>query len=392
MGTRVYFLDKLRSATILCVVAFHSAVSYSGTAGFWPYRGEEVGRTLDLLLYVLDIVMMPLMFFIAGYFSLPSYRRLGGWAFLKPKLIRLGIPWLIVTFLLLPPLDYLHYRVRLSGTIEIGRYILLSWKRICAPLVGYLSMRTYVPLIDQYYQRYMWFLSLLLFMYLTSPVVLSARDKLARGRKTSVASVVALLYALSFGFVFFVLGALRTGMNWFSLGNILQFQPVKLVYYLALFWFGVACHERGLFADRGLTKRSWPLGALAVLLLAPCFIFGLMLSRSASPELWMKAMYALSYTCITVTSTLFLLNLGYRRWNSASPFWSWISEFSYEIYLVHYAWVLTVPLAFDHVAGMPPVLKFLSVATISIVGSAATAFALHRLVTGRERGARTGGA
>jgi glucans biosynthesis protein C len=396
MGSRVYFLDKLRSATILCVVAFHCAVGYSGTAPFWPYRGEEVGRGLDMLLYVADIVMMPLMFFIAGYFALPSYRRRTGWAFLKPKLLRLGIPWLIVTFLVLPFLDYLHYRTRLAGSMDIAQYLLLGWKRICTPYLGFLDMHTFVPLVDQYYQRYMWFVSLLLCMYLAFPPLYALKERLARapgsgtGRRPGTGAPVALLYAASFALAFFALGVLRTGMNWFSLGNVLQFQPVKLAYYIVLFCFGVACQERGLFAGEGLARRSWPLGLVAFLLLAPAFASGLVLSRSESPALWMKAAYALAYTAITICATLFFLNLGYRKWNGESRFWSWLSGFSYEIYLVHYAWALTVPLAFRGAAWMPPILKLLSVAAICLVGSALTAFALRKVEEAISRSAPRG--
>jgi glucans biosynthesis protein C len=382
METRVYYLDKLRTAIILCVVAFHSAVGYSGSAPFWPFRGEQAGRGLDLVLYIADIVMMPLMFFIAGYFTLPSYQRRGGKGFLGPKLRRLGIPWLAVSFLLLPLLDYLHYRTRLSGTLGLAQYLVLCWKTICAPHLGYLDMSTFIPLIDQYYQRYMWFISLLLFMYVVFPPLYRLKGRIFRGKPLGIGAAVAILGSVSFASALFAFAVLRSGMNWFSLGNILQFQPVKLAYYLPLFWFGVWCRERALLAESGLFKRSWPLGVAALALLAPAFASGLVLSRSAAPELWMKAAYAFAYTAITMCATLFLLNFGQRRWNRASRAWSWLSGFSYETYIVHYAWVLTVPLAFAGAADMPPVLKFFAVAAISLVGSVLTARFLRALEDG----------
>jgi glucans biosynthesis protein C len=385
LETRVDYLDKLRTATILCVVAFHSAVGYSGSAPFWPFSGEQVGRGLDLLLYIADIVMMPLMFFIAGYFTLPSCQRRGGKGFVGPKLKRLGIPWLGVSFLLLPLLDYLHFRTRLSGSLGLAQYLVLCWKRIFTPYLGFLDMSAFIPLIDQYYQRYMWFISLLLFMYLVFPPLYKLKERLFRGRRTGAGSAVAILYAVSFALALFAFGVLRSGMNWFSLGNILQFQPVKLAYYFPLFWFGVWCRERGLLAEAGLFRRSWPLGVIALILLAPAFASGLVLSRSSAPEPWMKAAYALAYTSITISATLFALNLAQRRWNRPSRAWSWLSGFSYETYIVHYAWVLTVPLAFSRATAMPPILKFLAVAAISLIGSILAAWSLRALEDGVGR-------
>jgi surface polysaccharide O-acyltransferase-like enzyme len=382
MENRVFYLDKLRSATILGVVVFHSAVGYSGAALFWPFRGEEIGRGFDLALYLADIVMMPLLFFIAGYFALPSYRRRGGKGFLLPKLRRLGIPWLAVSFALLPLLDYLHYRTRLSGSLGIGQYLLLSWRRICTPYLGFLDMGTFIPLIDQYYQRYMWFISLLLFMYAAFPLAYRLKERLGRGKRVGTKAGVAVLFAAAFALAFLALGVLRTGMNWFSLANVLQFQPVKLAYYLALFWFGVFCGERGLLAGSGLFRRSWPLGLVSLLLLAPAFIFGMILSRSQSPQLWAKFLYALAYSAITVSSTLFVLNLGQGRWNRPSRFWSWLSGISFEVYLVHYAFVLTVPLAFRQAQGMPPFLKFVCVALASVGLSILAAMGLRALEAG----------
>jgi glucan biosynthesis protein C len=52
--------------------------------------------------------MMTVLFFIAGYFALPSLEKRGGKRFVIGKLKRLGLPWLVVIVLLLPVLDYLH--------------------------------------------------------------------------------------------------------------------------------------------------------------------------------------------------------------------------------------------------------------------------------------------
>jgi hypothetical protein len=50
--------------------------------------------------------MMPVLFFTAGYFTLPSLEKRGVWEFLKDKVIRLLVPWAVVVLVFTPLLFY----------------------------------------------------------------------------------------------------------------------------------------------------------------------------------------------------------------------------------------------------------------------------------------------
>ena len=106
---RIVFFDNLRYLMVILVIIFHSGASYGSIVGLWPYHDPNPTEVVDILMMILDVFMMSILFFIAGYFCLASIQKKGGRRFLVGKLKRLEIPWLVVTFLVLPVLDYLHY-------------------------------------------------------------------------------------------------------------------------------------------------------------------------------------------------------------------------------------------------------------------------------------------
>jgi len=188
--TRLVFFDNLRTLMILLVLIFHSAASYSPMVGFWPFRDANPTEFLDILMIPLDVFMMPILFSIAGYFALPSLRRRGGWDFLKGKLKRLGIPWLMITILVLPVLDYIHYYAQsVDSGLPARSYAthwLLSMRKIAEFRVGRMDMSEYLNMTEHFYQRYMWFLSLLFLFFVVFWLLHEAQRRWARASGRSV--------------------------------------------------------------------------------------------------------------------------------------------------------------------------------------------------------------
>jgi glucans biosynthesis protein C len=58
---------------------------------------------------LLDVPIMPILFFLAGYFALRSLQKRGTWLFLKDKLVRIGIPWIFGALFLAPLITYMIY-------------------------------------------------------------------------------------------------------------------------------------------------------------------------------------------------------------------------------------------------------------------------------------------
>ena len=130
---RTVFLDNLRALMVMLVLIFHSAASYGSGVAFWPIHDSNTSEIIDIFMF-LCVFMMAVLFFVAGYFVLLSLMKKGTWEFIKGKLKRLGLPWAIITVLVLPVLDYIHYsqvnglQYRFRKSMGMGNYLfLLFW-------------------------------------------------------------------------------------------------------------------------------------------------------------------------------------------------------------------------------------------------------------------------
>ena len=86
---RVIFLDNLRWLFVAGVVLQHAANAYRNLA-WWPVNNPAASPAAVYLSAFLDAFTMPLLFFIAGYFALPTIAKKGPARFISGKLKRLG--------------------------------------------------------------------------------------------------------------------------------------------------------------------------------------------------------------------------------------------------------------------------------------------------------------
>ena len=100
---RVPGFDTLRFAMIACVVAMHAAMTYMRFVPPWWYvidARQSVGFSVAVVL--LDSFPMSVLFLLAGYFAPASLAAAGAAGFLKSKLRRLGVPWVLGVALVCP--------------------------------------------------------------------------------------------------------------------------------------------------------------------------------------------------------------------------------------------------------------------------------------------------
>src|SRR5690242_3185356 len=99
-------VDALRAAVTLLVIFHHTAITY-GAIGGWYYKEivpsfSSSGVLLILFCTVNQAWFMGLFFLLSGYYTPPALERHGAGAFVRERIMRLGIP-LLVYFLLLHP-------------------------------------------------------------------------------------------------------------------------------------------------------------------------------------------------------------------------------------------------------------------------------------------------
>ncbi len=112
-SSRIHFLDNLRAFVVLLVIALHGLITYMAYAPDWYVVNREDSKFFTLLVLLMDVPIMPIMFFIAGYFALPSLRKRGSSAFVIDKLLRIGLPFAVGVLFLAPPIGYMYYISRM---------------------------------------------------------------------------------------------------------------------------------------------------------------------------------------------------------------------------------------------------------------------------------------
>ena len=108
---RLLYLDNLRILLTVLVVMVHCAVTY-GDIPVWYYTEpaqDRSGVVLDLVVIISQTFFMGFFFLIAGFFVPTSYDHKGGRAFVRDRLIRLGIPLVLFWVLLRPILEARFY-------------------------------------------------------------------------------------------------------------------------------------------------------------------------------------------------------------------------------------------------------------------------------------------
>ena len=111
-AARLVYLDNLKVGLIAAIIAIHGVLGYTDT-GWWSY-GDAREVTLSsvstvafmFLVGPFGLLLIPLLFLVAGLLTPPSMQRKGPARFAGDRVLRLGIPFAVYVLLLQPPVVY----------------------------------------------------------------------------------------------------------------------------------------------------------------------------------------------------------------------------------------------------------------------------------------------
>lgn len=99
--SRLVSMDFVRVLALLGVILYHASGAYSINTPYWSvHDGTSIVATS--LRELVDVFIMPLFFFLAGYFTLSSLSKKGRWGFFKNKFWELGFAWIVIVILVIP--------------------------------------------------------------------------------------------------------------------------------------------------------------------------------------------------------------------------------------------------------------------------------------------------
>src|SRR6516162_1816480 len=267
-------LKNLRGALLLLIVAFHAFSAYIVTQPatppafdsppfdwrIFPIIDNERWLGFDLFCAFQFLYLMQFMFFMSGLFVWPSLQRKGIWGFVMHRLVRLGIPFVIGVYLVMPIAFYPVYRVT---AIEP------SWSSFWAHW-------TALPITPTGPMWFLWYLIALDFCA-------AAIYKLAAGGGGIVAKVIEkvtqqprtlFVVVIAVTAVFYLpLSALYSPWYWAQIGPFevqATFAPQYALYFFVGLAIGAHGLDRGIFDEEGTLVRRWSLwtaGAFAAFFL-----------------------------------------------------------------------------------------------------------------------------
>jgi hypothetical protein len=329
--TRNAALDRTRTFLTLVVLLHHAVIPYT----YFGHTDPKFFIGFDLIVLATDSFFMAMFFFVSGLFVWPGLARKGPLDYLRDRLIRLGLPFAICAFTVIP---IAYYAISLRQ----------------APAVGFSDYWWTTITVGPWPSGPVWFLWVLLafdlvasILYKISPAIIDPINRLSLEGFERPAKFFAIMLAVTAAF--YIPGRLRFGPgSWFEFGPF-SVQHGRVLLYATYFFFGagIGAHylDRGvLAADGRLSKSSWGWGALALVPYCLMWVLiyikrGILGNPVVLPH-WYEATYGLFFASFSVgimfTILAYFLRFKRTGWSMLDP----MRPDAFGMFLVHYPIVL----------------------------------------------------
>jgi len=358
-------IGYLRGFIVAMVVAHHAALAYyplplSPPAslidqprwwGAFPVLDSHKWAGFSVFVGFNDVFFMSLMFFLSGLFVWHGLAKKGAAKFLRDRLLRLGLPFVLAAAFL-APLAYYPTYLQIHGHDGISGY----WYQ-------WLSLGNWPA-------GPAWFLWVLLafdviaaLLFLLAPRWGQALGALTSGVASRPVLFFAALAAVS-ALAYIPMAIHFLPLAWTAFGPF-TFQTSRILHYLAYFLIAVGVGawgvDRGLLATDGRLARRWPLWiAAALVIFAAATVVTLIAITTRSQSRGLAIAMDAGFVLSCAASSFAFLAVFLRFARSRSRLFDSLSANSYGIYLIHYAFVSWLQYALLP-APLPAIVKWLIV-------------------------------
>ena len=362
---RLDYLDATRAFALVLGIVFHACLSFMPVFMGWAVQDVSTSPLVGMFVTVSHSFRMEAFFLLAGFFSHLTLQRKGVGEFLRSRMLRIVLPFVVGWFILRPLVN--------SGWI-MGSTSLRGDVDVWAGLVGGFQSLSTLP-AGIFAGSHLWFLY---YLALITTLVLALRgllgatgswkDAFARRADT----VVAWLANSSVSLV--ILAVPTAGALWFMSfwgmdtpdQSLFPHFPALAIYgaFFVLGW--MLSRQRELISRfTRLAPQRWIVAGLGI---AAILLLGEIERDPGHPyHLAAHVAFALSYA-LTMWSLVFLTIGVFQRFCSRpNAFVRYVADSSYWMYLIHLPVVVWLQVA---VAELPlhwlPKLALISVMTIAV--------------------------
>jgi hypothetical protein len=361
---RNFAIDRTRTFLTLVVLIHHAVIPYT----YYGHTDPKFWLGFDVVVLCTDSFFMAMFFFLSGLFVWPSLRHKSPGSFFRDRFLRLGLPFVIAAFTIIP-IAYYALELRQHPTTGFSDF---WWKMVTA---------------GPWPSGPLWFLWVLLtfdltasLLYRLSPNLLDPINRLSLRGFAKPVEFFLVMVAVTM--ILYVPSRLYLGVNhWFEFGPF-SVQASRVLLYAAYFFIGAgigaANFDRGLLsADGQLAKSGW--GWAIATFIPYCLLWvliyikrGILGNPSPLPQ-WYEFFYGVFFTVFSAAMlfTILAYFLRFKRsgWSVLDP----AQKDAYGIFLVHYAFALWIQYwLFD--VDVPSIVKVL----IGLTFTLATSWALTR--------------
>ncbi len=367
--TRNASLDRARTFLTLVVLLHHSVIPYT----YFGHTDPKSWIGFDCIVLATDSFFMAMFFFLSGLFVWSGLSRKGAFDYLRDRLLRLGLPFVICAFTIIP-LAYYAISLRQEPDLSFSEF---WWKTIT---------------VGPWPSGPVWFLWVLFtfdliasVLHRLSPTLLDPINRLSLRGYERPGIFVAVMLAVTTAL--YIPGRVHFGAgSWFAFGPF-AVQHGRVLLYLSYFFFGaglgMASLDRGILGAGGrLSKSSF--GWIAVAFIPYCLMWVMIyikreiLGNPVTLPDWYEATYGLFFAAFSVT-IMFVILAYFLRFKQAG--WSILDPMqpdAFGMFLVHYPIVLWLQYwLFDF--NIPAIAKALIAFVLTVIFSWAATRALRQI-------------
>ncbi len=339
-------LDRTRTFLTLVVLLHHAVIPYT----HFGHTDPTSWIGFDVIVLATDSFFMAMFFFLSGLFTWPGIARKAPQVFLRDRLLRLGLPFAVAAFTVIP-LAYYAIALRQNPDLTFAAF---WWKTVTA---------------GPWPSGPIWFVWVLLAFDLTASVLyrLSAHlvdpvNRISQRGFTQPAAFWLLLVVVT---VIAYVPALIYfgGSRWFEFGPF-SVQASRILLYFCYFFIGAsvgaANFDRGILGAEGQLPRSrwqWLLATLAfyALMWAMIYVKREILGNPDPQPHWYQAIYSTLFVLFSGSILLAILAFFLHSPSPGPNLLDRMQADAYGIFLVHYPIALWIQYAlFDAALGPIP--------------------------------------
>ncbi|MDJ0839195.1 MAG: acyltransferase family protein [Acidobacteriota bacterium] len=319
---RYHAMDSLRAVMMFLGLVIHTAMSYSAFGLNWAYRDPSTHIGFDGVVFFIHIFRMPVFFVISGFFAMLLLER-GPRRMIGNRTQRILLPFIVAWLILFPltrTVDAFAGSVGEAGALQGAVNGLLSGAILDNPRTMHLWFLYYLS---------MFFVAFSLAVPILRRIDWSRTESFTRRLMQS--SLGPLIPALATAVtIFFMQGRVLEVTNSFVPG------PAVFVGYGFFFFCGIflyACRDH--LDD--FVPNLWTYFGAGLL------FSGFFLGSYLKSELLPASIHALLGGLATWYLTFAFFGLFQRFANHQSPFWRYLSDSSYWVYLLHLPLTVAIP-------------------------------------------------